>query len=49
MVQWAERLNRGLRGRLLVVVYTQRGDKIRLISARLATSAERRKYEEDSD
>jgi len=39
----------GLRGRLLVVVYTQRGDKIRLISARLATPAERRKYEEDSD
>ena len=33
-------------GRLLVVVYTWRGDRIRLISARPATPRERRQYEE---
>lgn len=32
-------------GRVLVVVYTYRGDKIRLISARTATKRERRTYE----
>lgn len=32
-------------GRLLVVVYTWRGDRIRLISARQATSKERRDFE----
>jgi len=32
-------------GRLLVVVYTWRGEGIRLISARHATSQERRQYE----
>jgi uncharacterized protein len=31
--------------RLLVVVYTDRGENIRLISARPATGPERRKYE----
>jgi hypothetical protein len=33
--------------RILVVVYTERGKKTRLISARRATRAERKKYEED--
>ena len=33
-------------GRVLVVVYTWRGDKIRLISARKATAVERAQYEE---
>jgi uncharacterized DUF497 family protein len=33
-------------GRLLVVVYTWRGEQIRLISARSATGRERRQYEE---
>lgn len=33
-------------GRLLVVVYIWRGQKIRLISARPATRQERRQYEE---
>lgn len=33
-------------GRVLVVVYTFRGDKIRLISARKATRRERQQYEE---
>lgn len=35
-------------GRLLVVVYTWRGDRIRLISARQATSKERRDFEKGS-
>jgi uncharacterized protein len=34
-------------GRLLVVVYTFRGERIRIISARRATSSERRRYEGD--
>lgn len=33
-------------GRLLVVVYTERGEAIRLISSRDATRAERKIYEE---
>lgn len=33
-------------GRHLVVSYTERGDRIRLISARQMTSRERRAYEE---
>ena len=33
-------------GRALVVVYTWRGDSVRLISARPATACERRQYEE---
>ena len=32
--------------RLLVVVHTERGDKIRIISARQATRTERKLYEE---
>ena len=32
-------------GRMLVVVFTWRGDRIRLISARPATPGERRQYE----
>lgn len=32
--------------RLLVVVHTERGDNIRIISARLATPHERKTYEE---
>jgi hypothetical protein len=34
------------RGRLLVVSYVERGNRIRLISARLAARNERRQYEE---
>jgi uncharacterized DUF497 family protein len=33
-------------GSLLVVVHTEREDRIRIISARAATRAERKKYEE---
>ena len=32
-------------GRILVVVYTWRGERVRLISARRATRSERRQYE----
>ena len=34
------------RGRVLVVVYTERGATIRIISCRKATPTERRRYEE---
>ncbi|MCA9438919.1 MAG: BrnT family toxin [Candidatus Omnitrophica bacterium] len=34
------------RGRTIVVVHTERGDSIRIISARLATAVERRRYAE---
>ena len=39
-------MGRSRRGRLLIVVHTDRGDRIRLINARETTSAERRNYEE---
>lgn len=38
---------RDLVGRILVVIYTWRGEHVRLISARLATAREVRQYEED--
>jgi len=34
--------------RLLVVVHTERGDKVRIISARQANKQERKKYEENA-
>jgi uncharacterized protein len=34
------------KGRLLVVVFTERGGRIRIISARRATARERKDYEE---
>lgn len=34
------------RGKLLVVVHTERGDNIQIISARVASKRERRNYEE---
>ena len=40
-------LGRSHRERLLVVVHTERGDKIRLISARRASRAERKQHEEN--
>jgi hypothetical protein len=39
-------LGQSLRGRLLVVAHTEKGDSIRLISARAANRIERRTYEE---
>jgi uncharacterized DUF497 family protein len=35
------------RGRVLVVSYTERENRIRIISARVAAKRERKKYEED--
>ena len=35
-----------VRGRTMVVVHFERGERIRIISARVATSVERRQYEE---
>jgi len=37
------------RNRLLVVVHTERGDGIRIISARKATKRERDRYEENAE
>lgn len=37
------------RNRLLVIVHTDRGDKIRLISARKASQKEREQYEENAE
>ena len=42
-------IGRSLQGRLLVVVHTERGDRIRIISARLATKKERFRYEENEE
>jgi uncharacterized DUF497 family protein len=36
-------------GRLLLVAFTERGGKIRIISARAATRRERKAYEEDQE
>lgn len=36
------------KNRLLIVVHTERGDKIRIISARKATKNERRYYEKNA-
>jgi len=38
-------LGQSFAGRLVVVVHTQRGERIRIISARIATRNERRSYE----
>ena len=39
-------LGRDVLGRLLVVIYTWRGESVRLISARMATVRETTQYEE---
>ena len=38
-------IGQSIQGRILVVVHTDRGDKIRIISARVATASERKQYE----
>jgi uncharacterized DUF497 family protein len=38
-------IGRSARGRILVVVYTERDESIRIISCRRATPSERRQYE----
>ncbi len=40
-------IGNSFKNRLLVVMHTERGDKIRIISARKATKKERRQYEEN--
>jgi hypothetical protein len=42
-------LGRDLFGRILVVIYSWRGDEIRIISARKAGAKERRQYGEKHD
>ena len=42
-------IGHSIRRRLLVVVHTERGDRIRIISARLATKKERVRYEENEE
>jgi uncharacterized protein len=37
-----------VKGRLLTLVYTERGEDIRIISFRNASREERRQYEEDT-
>lgn len=39
-------IGRSVEGRVLVVVYTERGSNIRIISCRIATRWERKTYEE---
>jgi hypothetical protein len=40
-------IGQSLKKRLIVVVHTDRGEKIRIISARRPTAGERKQYEED--
>jgi len=42
-------LGQSAQRRMLVVMFTERGDAIRLISARRAARRERRRYEEDEE
>jgi hypothetical protein len=42
-------VGRTIERRLLVIVHTERGDRIRIISARLATNKERLRYEENEE
>jgi len=40
-------IGQSIQGRLLVIVHTERGNRIRIISAKLATKKERFRYEEN--
>ena len=42
-------IGRSIARRLLVIVHSARGDRIRIISARLATNKERFRYEENEE
>lgn len=42
-------VGRSIQERLLVVVHTDRGERIRIISARMATKKERLRYEENEE
>lgn len=41
-------IGNSVKNRLLVIVHTERGDKIRIISARKATKKERKQYEKNA-
>ncbi len=41
-------IGNSFKNRVLVIVHTERGDKIRIISARKATKKERKQYEENT-
>jgi len=41
-------MGNSFKNQLLVIVYTERGDNIRIISARKATKKERNQYEENA-
>ena len=41
-------VGRSIRGRILIVSHTERGDRIRIISARELTRSEREAYEQDA-
>lgn len=41
-------IGNSVKNRLLVIVHTERGNKIRIISARKATKKERKQYEENA-
>lgn len=42
-------IGHSIKKRLLVIVHTERGNRIRLISARLATKREKLRYEENEE
>ncbi|MCF8039096.1 MAG: BrnT family toxin [Desulfohalobiaceae bacterium] len=42
-------IGRSIQGRLLIIIHTDRVERIRIISARLATKNERLKYEENEE
>ncbi len=42
-------IGQSITGRLLVVVHTERGEHIRIISARMATNKEKFQYEENEE
>ena len=42
-------IGQSIQGRILVIVHTDRGERIRIISARLATKKERLRYEENEE
>ena len=42
-------IGRSIQGRLLVIVHTERGERIRIISARLGTKREKSGYEENEE
>lgn len=42
-------IGQSIEGRLLVIVHTEKSDRIRIISARMATNKERFRYEENEE